>query len=974
MLDLFQEGVSRFLSVIDGNPEYDTLLSHHLSEDMQTEFSDEVPLATRRDRAIASGRERLARKPKERLVPSFEGFACYGQTRNNIQEFKFFDAVCAPIGVSVMGANYAFAEQRPGWTPTRAQIEAGAQIEREVERFYRGRARITPGLMRQFNLYCTAFHAYLVAFTSAGAVWPKGFVVANDHSPVHVAVATVLKGLGVPRIYLQHAEVSGAFPPLDFEHSVLRNERSLEIYEGIGDVRGATYVIPRLAELPEIDALATPLDEPVRVVIYPTARILKSETRSVVLKLLANPLVREVAVKEHPNAAARVADCVDDDRLRFLKAVPSDPHVAIVGNSSIAVELISRGIQVYQNFDFDPIAADYYGFVGAGLAPEVTTDALAERFWAPYDVNEAWRRGFSRWMPTAASGDADRASFLQAMESLNQSAPAHRGDVTRSQAARPRLLAGLARVPPASQAGLRRTWRYLSGAHRDELAQKKKRATAAKQSKQVEFVAYTLASTRDPLAWLAHNQKLDMFEPLVVMGAVERLVEERDVSVSAILGGGSGLNPASLTYAWLELTRSRRSLLPVSAERLGEILERLETVRSARLRRAMERALLPALIDYGTGEQLVQFLDGKTTEWRDFSLSNRTSVLRRLADIPGETERMRALRDEMLAAASAFERLKIANIEFFAGDPPEGWNHGHAERRFAEVAPEPVRAQYAAEVEPVFRTLRPRMTLMDVRADPAQEAAFSSRLRAALAARDGFSCIRLSDGEGFLFPEAGYFGHEDALNRERHWWGMELSGAQRAAIRKEARQTVREADIIGLPSVFRFIRDTSDASLSLSRSVQGRGLLSCLHGVGDLARPDAVFSEDKFNVGLFDSLDAVLDLAAAAAKVVVVSSIRPECLPQRLLALPRLDHVSLPTHNSTRSNEIYVQSDVPLPATYPDLLKTLERKVEPGTLAIVAGGIIGKIFVGRARAGGAVALDVGSVVDDWVTPKLTTLR
>ncbi|EHK54143.1 hypothetical protein MAXJ12_26778, partial [Mesorhizobium alhagi CCNWXJ12-2] len=70
-------------------------------------------------------------------------------------------------------------------------------------------------------------------------------VLANDHMPVHIAISMAMKSVGVPRLYLQHAEVSEAFPPLDFEFNLLRSQKSLDTYRAIGEIEGKVYIVPR---------------------------------------------------------------------------------------------------------------------------------------------------------------------------------------------------------------------------------------------------------------------------------------------------------------------------------------------------------------------------------------------------------------------------------------------------------------------------------------------------------------------------------------------------------------------------------------------------------------------------------------------------------------------------------------------------------------------------------------------------------
>lgn len=1057
ILSNFSLGISRVLSVVDGVPEYDRLLVHHLTETHQAEFSENLPLEVQKGHAIASARKKISRRPTTWLKPAFRDFACFGETRSNIREFMFFDEICTPLGISIMNANYKFAEQQPAGDLTPALLEAGERIEREIEHFYRTRNRISSGLVRQINLYSSAFYIYLLAFTSPGATWPKALVLANDHSPTNVALSMVFKGLKIPRIYLQHAEVSEAFPPLDFDHSVLRNTRSLEVYLSMQETHGATYILPRTTNI-AVNVIQVPLKEPIKVVIYPTARLLGSGIRLTIEKLLSNPLVDEVAVKEHPNASARVADWVSDDRLQFLSEIPAYPHVAIVGNSSIAVELVANGIPVYHNFDFDPVTRDYYGTVRAGLMQEVRSEDLTGRFWKPYLPDAEWHRQLSRWMPTAESCRADYDAFRLAMNSLAQGSssdccrvtplqtrPPHEGSwLSTVQSEIPRASAFQTEISVYATAAdkaeistrnnrsadpeklksrwiqtfvfrshsphklYRRILRSLDNLRRHdsprydaqsiephalateiketdrekrEVERKKKKEKADLVKRRVErqkteLVTSTLSLSNDPLTWIRMNQKTDVFDTIIVINAIERLIEQRDLSTSRIFEEHSKLDSESLICAWIELKRSTRSNLTMSSERLDQITEMTSfDTHSPALRATMTRALLPALIDHGSIEQLIRILDSGVIKWSRVALPHKVSILKRLGSRPSEQGRANKLRGDMLALAGDFERLKILNTEFFAGNPPEDWSHDFAERQFLKVAPDSIRIQFESQVLPVYNKLRSRMILMDVRTNAQQGATFLARVRDALVDHKGFSCIRLSDGEGYLFPDAGYFDYEDSLNRERHWWGVELSENERSAIQLHARQSLRDADIVGIPSIYRFIRDSSSKSQSLTSSVQGRGLLSCLHSVGNLDHFDvSVFSEDKFNVGLFSSIDVVLDLAAFALKLVIVSSIRPESWPHLLRELRHVDYVLLPTHNNTKSNDAYVQGDLPLPIVYPDLLEEFERKIGPGTLVLVAGGVIGKIFIGRSKELGAVALDIGHVSDDWVTSRTAMLR
>lgn len=62
-----------------------------------------------------------------------------------------------------------------------------------------------------------------------------------------------------------------------------------------------------------------------------------------------------------------------------------------------------------------------------------------------------------------------------------------------------------------------------------------------------------------------------------------------------------------------------------------------------------------------------------------------------------------------------------------------------------------------------------------------------------------------------------------------------------------------------------------------------------------------------------------------------------------------------------------------MPFIYDTILAGLDD-VGPGDLVLIAGGIVGKILLGHAKEHGAVALDIGSVIDDWVSGGQKSLR
>jgi hypothetical protein len=349
-------------------------------------------------------------------------------------------------------------------------------------------------------------------------------------------------------------------------------------------------------------------------------------------------------------------------------------------------------------------------------------------------------------------------------------------------------------------------------------------------------------------------------------------------------------------------------------------------------------------------------------------------VIRKLRGTAGREDEAQHTLEEFEQQASDFELLKLSNAEYLEGRLVQGWDHHYAEQRFLQVAPRTLSREFEAHLKPAYDALRPRMELMNVRTCPSEAEHFRNLTLRALDEKKPFSMIRLSDGEGYLFPDRHHLHEADVANRERHWWGTELPTELRYTIISEARQAIAEADVVGIPAIYRFIRDHGESSQSLAQSLQGRGLLEVLAGVGGIVSPSAVITEDKVNVALFSDPTSLLSLIEAARKVIIVSSVVPENLPSIFRSSRRLETVTIPTHHKTMLNETYSKGSQILPFLYRSILNEIDQTVEPGNLVLVAGGIIGKIFLGHARAKGAVALDLGHVVDDWIHPALPAIR
>jgi hypothetical protein len=270
-------------------------------------------------------------------------------------------------------------------------------------------------------------------------------------------------------------------------------------------------------------------------------------------------------------------------------------------------------------------------------------------------------------------------------------------------------------------------------------------------------------------------------------------------------------------------------------------------------------------------------------------------------------------------------------------------------------------------VQPLRRLPAGPSALMNIRFDQAEKARLLGVFATALADGKGLGLVRLGDGEAYGYDHAGLAissaaaFQDDNDTRERMWWRCTLPDGLRAAIRQRFQSAVADADIIGVPSVYRMIRDRGPIGTPFGHTAGQRGLAVVLAKLGtDIALADRILTEERCHQILFtrEQLEA---LAAKAKRVVLVSCWRAGQVGLRS-PVPVRD-VVIPGHSKV-AQATGLESGAPtLFQTFDDQIAEMAALCEPGTLVLVGAGFLGKIFIAAARAKGAVALDVGAVLD-----------
>jgi len=497
------------------------------------------------------------------------------------------------------------------------------------------------------------------------------------------------------------------------------------------------------------------------------------------------------------------------------------------------------------------------------------------------------------------------------------------------------------------------------------------------RARTTEELAAAIEQQDKPSKWIAEQlRKRRGASDGDVVKALQLLLDKRSVVLTQLFRENAGTSIETLPDAWVALKRAELARTPLSGAEFETIRSLLpDRPEKARAAKIVSRLMLSAIIAQGSCDDLAIHLETLPSEALEkLPLSVRLRLVQRLRNCPDSRETLQRALESVERETSEFNRLKLKNVDYLCQITDNEWLHSEAEADFARTANPPLAAQYNERIQPIYDSLRPRMTHMEVRSNVKQREQILNMFLTALERREPLSLLRLSDGEGYLFPDGTDVFWEDERNRERHWWGCELDDAQRRAIRSCALDAVASADIVGIPSVFRLFRDFMDFSKSLDQTPQTRGLVRVLSGAPPTVCNGTIITEDKVNVALFSDIQIVAKLAKVADRVVVVSSMRQNALPPELQEIPTLQAFNIPTHNYTVTNSMYYAGEQKLPFVYGETIQALGQSVKPGTLVIIAGGIIGKIFVGEARKLGGVVIDIGHVLDDWCTKSLPGLR
>lgn len=990
----FLDGLEKVARIIDQNSDYDAIIGHKITDEFRARFGSSVTIEERRKLALSAWKTTIATSKQATYALPDVDMLFLGRTRNNLREFSFFLETLSDLNRRISHFNAVdlkLAKREHSQDDLDQLLE---HLTPKMVDYLDCRTTIGPELVYQLGQFAVHFIRYLFSLARKDSKHPLLAIVANDHSPNPVAFSLAMKTFNVPRLYIQHAEVSNSFPPLDFEYSILRNSASHRIYEGIGPIDGNVFVISRFPGSFIHPKDITEEGGKQSVVLYTTGRVELDGLHRVFEGLKQNPDVSSIYVKPHPNQAA--VEWPSD--LPALSGFPTFPHIAVVANSSVVIELLHQGIPVFQNFDFDPVEADYYGFVRNGIAGPAPTEALSGPFWKHFRFDLEWYSQYTdRYAPPESVSEREKSRLLAEVNYLlgrriRPRAGARKKDVAPKPVNRPKVkLSSIGKSAVNFAAKISSTLvlesvkyvAYESPLKNRKAIQDLRKAdahlvhrapSAPPDPDKMKWLCASIAEATNASKWLERTLDVGLITHEEAIKAIDQLYLNRDPIVFTLFDRIDDLEDHLPVYLWLSFKRFEITGVALPYPLTGMVRAALEIPNHRFVRSSLEGLVFNACLRENRLDLLdLLFEKGLRVRSETLSTTRRIALLRHLIQ-SGAASKYEKTRAEFWEAETPFHRLKISDLDNVFGTKHSGSTHEQITLAFETSAPPAIAAEFKAEIKPVYDRLGPSIRFMDVRSRAEERDLFQQLVMEALQHKRALSMIRLSDGEGYAFADSHeYFSLEDQLNRERHWWGLELDQPLRSAITARIRAAVDQADVLGIPSIHRFVRDVHEKSISFKANVQGRGLLQVLHYFSS-KESTALFGDEKMNIPLFRSHEAVREMLIASERCVLVSSANTSQLPDWMRGLTNMDHVTIPTHFRTSRNAKYHVSDQPLPLVYEAIDEEVRRKTSPGTLVLVAGGIVGKIFIGTAKEAGGVALDLGSVMDEWLEAGIHSLH
>ncbi|WP_147273072.1 hypothetical protein [Billgrantia montanilacus] len=269
--------------------------------------------------------------------------------------------------------------------------------------------------------------------------------------------------------------------------------------------------------------------------------------------------------------------------------------------------------------------------------------------------------------------------------------------------------------------------------------------------------------------------------------------------------------------------------------------------------------------------------------------------------------------------------------------------------------------KYKNDILYLYKEIPSSKNFLELRFSSDKRSQLSEFIVDAVGKNISLSYMRLGDGECYGMADQIHVDEQGVTRQELHWWGQYLDIALREELQNSFLHAVERADILGVPTVLRLIRDFN---LVKRDAYPCNSLISRIFCVMKGASPffeNKVIVEDQSNLFLFDD-DFINDIFRVANKVCVVSGVDTKLIERWAPDSEKLTCIEIPTHRLLRDGDIGSSVDGILPHVYKKYIDSIAFHAGPGVVFLVSAGFIGKIFIAEAASNGAVALDFGQAL------------
>lgn len=288
---------------------------------------------------------------------------------------------------------------------------------------------------------------------------------------------------------------------------------------------------------------------------------------------------------------------------------------------------------------------------------------------------------------------------------------------------------------------------------------------------------------------------------------------------------------------------------------------------------------------------------------------------------------------------------------------------------------------------PLLQTLRLRQSFDSLNLP--QYRNVSELIEDAIARREGFSFIRIGEGEGAF---ASYRRYMEDKSRRNELFGVigkdiysiwfkkniaELALDEYAGLRCAYSNAIRTADYLGIPSEARIVYEYSQLEQDLVRYGYSRGYVGVREVMLDAydllkmeSKRPTVIGDCDVARAMYNWQDAQSSLEVILPKVLYgldrlhIISCHPQLAAalRSFLCIDEVNSILIPPEKGRLSASNMAEGD-----HLEDHFRAISRKCASmqGQVVLVAAGFLGKIYCSLIKEAGGVAIDIGSLADYW---------